>query len=329
MAGHPELAKVATAPLQLLPRKGVAHDHVRLGSFGLVARLPRWSQLGLNPADHLALQAEAFRRAAPSGHTPALHAVLPPDDHALPMGGLVVDEVVGVTPRLPRDMAAIARTLASIHTLPVPDTPDRAPLPSPEDAAIATLRHVESQAFRFHEANLPASALDQLEEELSAARSFQVDSPAPLTLVGSDTHPGNYLIDGDGQAWFTDLEKAQYGNPAIDLAHASLYTSTRWEPEVATALSTDQITNFIAAWEAAVPASLAAATRPWLRPMRRLTWLRTMTWMARWAVDGRRLAPDMPDQVASHMDAHVADVFQPETIRLVRSDWQSDRWRYG
>ena len=324
MARHPDLSAIATQSLELLPRKGVAHDHVRLGSAGtgLIARIPRWSQLGLDAATHLAMQAEAFCRAAPSGHTPRLIAIIPADGDHLPMGALVVSEVQGRTPVLPQDMAAIATALGAIHRLPVPDDGDRPPLPSPPDAAAATLAHVQSQAFRFSAANLAPATLEQLEEELDNASRFQPDSPAPVTLVGSDTHPGNYLIADDGRAWFTDLEKAQYGNPAIDLAHASLYTSTRWEREVACALTPDQVAAFITTWEQSVPAELALATRPWLRPMRRLTWLRTMTWMARWAVEGRRLAPDMPDAVAAHMDAHVHDVFLPDTISLVRADWR-------
>ena len=40
-----------------------------------------------------------------------------------------------------------------------------------------------------------------------------------ITLVLTDTHPGNFLIRPDGQAVIVDLEKALYGSPGIDLAH--------------------------------------------------------------------------------------------------------------
>ena len=140
--------------LEPLPLKGVAHGHVRLAGRGLVARLPRWSQQGLDPAANLAYQAEAFRRAAPCGHTPELVAVLPPAPDGLPMGGLVVTEITGRPPRLPADMATIARALAALHALPLPPPSARAPLLAPADPAAALLAQVERQAAAFDDAEI-------------------------------------------------------------------------------------------------------------------------------------------------------------------------------
>ena len=307
--------------LEPMPRKGVAHDHVRLKGRGLVARVPRWSQLGLDPAANLNQQAAAFRRAAPSGHTPERVALLPPHGR-LPMGALIVTEIAGRSPRLPGDMSAIAEALAALHRLPLPVAAARAPLPSPADPVAATLAVVERQAVWFERAGLDPAALARIRAELDDARAFALDAPSPVTLVGSDVHPGNFLIDEAGKAWFTDLEKAHYGHPAIDLAHASLYTSTMWDREVAAALRPQEVTAFLSAWEAAVPPALAEATRPWLRPLRRLTWLRTLSWMARWKVEGASLSPDMPDALSAHMDAHAADVLRPDTVERVSRDWR-------
>ncbi|NUB23036.1 phosphotransferase, partial [Azospirillum formosense] len=185
-----------------------------------------------------------------------------------------------------------------------------------------TLAQVERQAVWFERAGLTPYALARLGAELEAARAFRCTAPVPITLVGSDVHPGNFLIDAAGKAWFTDLEKAQYGHPAIDLAHASLYTSTMWEREVAAVLAPDEVAAFHAAWEAAVPPALAEAVRPWRRPLRRLTWLRTLSWMARWRVEGAALSPDMPDSLAAHMDAHAVDVLRPEIIGRVAAEWR-------
>ncbi|MCW2248373.1 hypothetical protein M2352_004007 [Azospirillum fermentarium] len=301
--------------------KGVAHDHVRLGDRGLVARLPRWSQQGLDPAANLAYQAEAFRRAAPCGHTPHLVAVLPPDPDSLPMGGLVVTEIHGRPPRLPDDMGAIARALAALHALPLPPAALRPPLLDPADPAAALLEQVERQAAAFDAAGLDPAARRLLDEELDAARRRRPDAPVPVALCGADTHPGNFLIDDAGRAWFTDLEKAHYSLPAIDLAHASLPTSTRWAPEVDAELSGAAVESFLADWAAAVPADLARAVAPWRVPMRRLTWLRTMTWMARWRVDGARLSAGMPEKLRTHLDARVVDIFRPAVIERVRGEW--------
>ncbi|AIB14370.1 aminoglycoside phosphotransferase (plasmid) [Azospirillum argentinense] len=317
----PAFADLPSGALEPMPRRGVAHDHVRLPGKGLVARVPRWSQLGLDPFANLEQQATAFRRAAPSGHTPELAAVLPPGPD-LPMGALVVTEIVGRPPRLPGDMPAIARALAALHALPLPPDGERAPLPAPADPVAATLAQVERQAVWFERAGLAPDALALLEREFDDARAFHCAAPIPITLVGSDVHPGNFLIDAAGKAWFTDLEKAQYGHPAIDLAHASLYTSTKWEREVAAVLAPDEVAAFHEAWEAAVPPALAEAVRPWRQPLRRLTWLRTLSWMARWRVEGAALSPDMPDSLAAHMDAHAVDVLRPEIIGRVAAEWR-------
>ncbi|WP_448206090.1 phosphotransferase [Azospirillum sp. sgz302134] len=324
LARLPGFAALPPDTLEPMPRKGVAHDHVRLKGRGLVARVPRWSQMGLDPVANLNQQAAAFRRAAPSGHTPELVAVLAPAE-GLPMGALIVTEVVGRSPRLPGDMPAIARALAALHRLPLPEPEARAPLPAPADPVAATLAHVERQAVWFERAGLAPEALGRIRAELAAAQAFRltppIGAPMPVTLVGSDVHPGNFLIDPSGKAWFTDLEKLQYGHPAIDLAHASLYTSTKWEREVAAALSPEEVAVFHAAWDAAVPPALAQSVRPWLRPLRRLTWLRTLSWMARWAVEGAALSPDMPESLAVHMDAHATDVLRPDIIERVSRDW--------
>lgn len=317
----PAFAGLTVADLEPLPLKGVAHDHVRLKGRGVVVRIPRWSQVGLGPAANLAYQAAAFARAAASGHTPELVAVLEPGP-VLPMGALLVGEIVGRPPRLPADMPAIARALAALHRLPLPPSDDRPPLASPADPVAATLALVERQAAYFETADLAPAARARLAEELDAARRDRPDRPLPVTLVGTDVHPGNFLIDARGKAWFTDLEKAQYGHPGIDLAHASLYTSTMWDPAVAAALAPADVAAFHAAWEAAVPADLAAAVRPWLRPLRRLTWLRSLSWMARWKVEGERLSPGMPADLCAHLRARLDDVFRPDTIDRVRREWR-------
>ncbi|HYD67737.1 phosphotransferase family protein [Azospirillum sp.] len=325
----PAFSGLTAADLEPLPLKGVAHDHVRLRGRGVVARVPRWSQVGLDPAANLAYQATAFARAAVGGHTPELVAVLEPGP-TLPMGALLVGEIVGRPPRLPADMPAIARALAALHRLPLPPPAERPPLASPADPVAATLALVERQAAYFDTADLAPAARARLAEELEAARRDRPDLPMPvtlpvtlpITLVGTDVHPGNFLIDAAGKAWFTDLEKAQYGHPGIDLAHASLYTSTMWDPAVAAALSPGDVAAFHAAWEAAVPADLAAAVRPWLRPLRRLTWLRSLSWMARWKVEGERLSPGMPAELCAHLRARLDDVFRPDTIDRVRQEWR-------
>jgi Ser/Thr protein kinase RdoA (MazF antagonist) len=126
---------------------------------------------------------------------------------------------------------------------------------------------------------------------------------------------------------FVDFERMVYGSPAIDLAHASVYTSTMWDADVATALSRPAIEAFYRAYLSIVPADFAAWLRPWLVPLRRLTWLRTTTWCAKWRVESEKpagavasAATQDPAYIAS-CRARVADYFEPATIARIRAEW--------
>jgi aminoglycoside phosphotransferase (APT) family kinase protein len=102
--------------------------------------------------------------------------------------------------------------------------------------------------------------------------------------VAFDGHPGNFVVDAHGRAWLVDLEKARYGHPAVDLAHATLYTSTTWDRPAT------QRAGRWPRWPAAcagLAASALAATpaeRAWIVPLRRAMWLWSVTWCAKWRV---------------------------------------------
>jgi hypothetical protein len=337
LARLPDFAGIGADALQPMKVGGIAHDHVRIAGRGAVLRLPRLSQFGLDPADNLAYQAAGFTRAQPSGRTPRLIAVLPAEPDLL-YGALVVEEIVGRRVRLPDDLAAIAEALARIHELPLPPAPMRPPLRDHQDPVAATLAVILAQAEHLRDARLRPDALGAIAEELGWARQFageiaggMVKAAQPVALVATDTHPGNFLIDGDGRAVLVDLEKMLYGAPAIDLAHATLYTSTTWEREVAAVLSVEQTARFYRAYLDERPAEIAAALKPWLLPMRRITWLRTITWMIRWrAVSAAR--PDDPalgpwsrsrlaTDLVAHMLARIDDFTDPATIARIRAEW--------
>lgn len=326
LAGVPRLAGLAEAPLVPLPSRGVAHDHVTVqgvtfDGVPVVLRVPRVSQWGMAPERQLAYEAAAFQRAEPSGVTPRFFGTVPAQP-GLAMGALAVERIAGPKPRVPRDLPLIARSLARIHALPVPA--ERAPLLVHADPIAETLKAIREQAAFARDAGLAPMAAAAIKAELATAESLALTArPAPvLTLTGSDTHPGNFLVS-EGRAVFVDLEKALYGNPAVDLAHATLYTSTMWDPDCAARLAPADVAAFYAAYFAAVPPALAAALRPWVRPLRRLVWLRTLTWCVRWRVlskreDGwskARLAPDH----AAHIERTVADYVDPDRITAIRS----------
>lgn len=321
--------RVLPPDLAPMRAKGLIHAHVRVAGTGAVLRIPRLSSFGYDAAANLSYQATCFERAAPSGHVPVLIATIAPTP-GIPWGALVISEIEGGTPPVPAGLTAIAQALVAIHALPVPDEDARSPVPSHRDPVAATLDVIEAQARFLPDAGLMPAALAQIGEELAHARAFAakaVDADIPVTLVGTDTHPGNFMMQPDGRAVFVDLEKMLYGAPAIDLAHATVYTSTMWDEDVATALSGDHVAAFYQTYFDALPGDLAARIRPWCAPLRRFIWLRTTTWCAKWRVescDGAAwsAAQHDPAYIAS-VRSRVADYFDPKTIAAIRAGFDS------
>jgi aminoglycoside phosphotransferase (APT) family kinase protein len=314
-----------------LPATGTAHGHVRLKN-GLLARVAYAHDGDASAAGRLKAQAAAFRHLALAGRTPKLHEVIEPRA-GLPGGALVVDFIEGRAPRLPGELGAMAETLARIHSLPLP--PASSPIPRQSNPFLDTLEGVELNTRRFLDKAVPdAAARAEIAEELRAVRSLSLPLvQQPLTVALADTHPGNFIVDSAGIAWFVDLEKVHVGSPAIDLAHATLPTSTLWHPDVGVVLSREDVDAFQRGYLARLPKKQAEALVPWIAPMRRLTWLRTTLFMARWRVETR--SPRDPanttqwsdarldHKMKRHIDARIDQCFARETIRRIRSEWSA------
>jgi thiamine kinase-like enzyme len=310
--------------LSVLSTKGISHDHWRIGNTGLLLRIPRMSQWSMEPKEALDYQQTAFRRGAASGHVPDCVDTLPPT-LALPRGALIVQQVSGRAPRLPDDLPAVADALASLHGMAKPSDPDCAPLQLHRNPISSTLQVIEEQATSLSRARLPVETVSDIRDELEWARTLasKGEPEFGLCFVGTDTHPGNFLIDPDGKAWFVDLEKAVYGAAPIDLAHVTLMTSTGWDPDCSARLAPGDIVEFYLRYLGSVSRARAHELRPWLLPLRRLTWLRSITWFARWraqwAEENRAATRD--SAMTTHIQGHIDLSFQPETIAICRAEW--------
>ena len=253
----------------------------------------------------------------------------------MPGGALIVDFNDGRAPRLPDELDLMADTLARIHALPLP--PASAPIPRQGNPFLETLDAIELSAMRFLDKAVPdASARAEIADELRAMRGLVPvlgRKVQPLTVALADTHPGNFIVDRADIAWFVDLEKVHVGSPAIDLAHATLPTSTLWHPDVGKRLTAAEIQRFYESYLARIGAEKVEAMRPWLVPMRRLTWLRTTLFMARWRVETRSPRdPLNPSQwsdagldpnMKAHVDARIDMAFDRDFIRSLRSEWEA------
>jgi hypothetical protein len=320
LARHGQWRGLRADDLEPLPQKGLVHSHWRIAGSGLLIRVPRAAH---NAADLLRCQATCFKRLERSARAPRLHAVIEPSDD-LPGGALIVDEIGGHPPRLPRELSLIAETLAAIHSLPLPAPAERAPLPAPAEPFVATLGIIEANLPYVARAGVAPEAKRQIEEELAWARDFaangvQANGAAPLTLVASDAQPGNFVVTPIGHAILVDLERCAYGSPAIDVAHATLRPATRWDPDCDTVLARDEIVRFVRAYFTAAGPQFEGALRAWLVPMRRLTWLRTTLAFVRFRAEGA--AETLEPAVARHAASVIADSLSPATITSIRSEW--------
>ena len=346
----PAFAGLTREQLRPLRTTGLAHDHVAVEDFAfeghpVLLRVPRQSQFAFSAADNLRYQAACFERVSASGHGPTLFAVLPPGD-GLPMGALAVERIVGRPPRLPDDLPALAESMARVHTLPLPAAARRAPLADHRDPVAGALREIEAQAAFLPEAALAPESRAAIDAERAWAQGYaaalaDAGTRQPRSLVLTDTHPGNFLIDGRGKAIIVDLEKALYGAPGIDLAHATVYSSTTWDLDSSADLSVAEVTGFYAGYlrigEDLRGQNWSEQLRPWLLPLRRLLFLRAITWCAKWQVQQAKTAradkataettedwsaENSEPALIAHVAGRVALYLQPETLARMRGEWQ-------
>lgn len=271
----------ADAAIDSLPDLGLAHRHLRLAGTGVLARVPKQSQMDLPAAANLAYQAACFERAAASGHTPSLHGVLPPST-GLPRGALLVEEIVGRPARLPQDLQSIVDALAAIHALPMPA--QRSPLLDPADPLALLHGEIEAQALHLDAAGLETHSRRAIDARLADFAALCAAEPRPAKrLIAFDAHPGNFILrETDGRAVLVDLEKARYSHPPLDLAHATLYTSTTWDRASAAELDAATVAAACERWLAA--SDDGQTWHRWLLPLRAAMWLWSITWCAKWRV---------------------------------------------
>ena len=330
--------------LDPMPTTGLAHDHVRIIATGRLLRIPRQSQMRLSAADNLAYECACFSRTAPSGSPPKLYDAIPPCAE-LPMGALILDEIFGRPSILPDDLPEIARALAGIHALPLPIEAERPPFLDPDDTLADTLVEIETQAVHLDAGVSDSESRALIRRELAAAQELlKSDARPPRTLIAFDAHPGNFLIDGRGRARVVDLEKCRYGAAGLDLAHATLYTSTTWDLASQAVLTQAHVAEFYSAWLAHLPEQEARLQKPWLLALRRVMWLWSVTWCAKWRVESQgalkedKLSQDSTedwsaentadDEGGAALIAHVADrtahYLASDVIAHVVSEWSAD-----
>lgn len=313
--------------------KGLAHWHIRLQGTGLLARIPKQSQMGLGPLDNLAYEAACFQRTALCGHVPRIDRVIAPSD-ALPWGALLVEEITGSPANSPDHVAPIMQALASIHLLPVPAACERAPILNESDPLAGMLALVRAQSVYLDHPLVAEPSRRTIIKQLNhlTVTIPQIcDGMAPR-LITFDAHPGNFLITPTGKAVLVDLEKLRYSYPPLDLAHATLYTSTTWDVDASFRLSTAQVARAYEVWMSAA----GTMAEPYLAafvPLRELMWLWSVTWCAKWLTEsvkpknvdgagGQDWSQANSDaSLIRHVRSRVDDYLAPSTINQVLAEF--------
>ena len=325
-----DLGKISKADLIPIRSTGLAHEHIRINGFSLLARVPKQSQLGLGALENLNYQEACFRRASSSNHTPKLHKVLTPTVD-MPMGALIVEEIIGESLCLPQDALPMCKALASIHSIPLPSDIAKQPLKNPLNAIADTFKEILDQSAFINNAQLAYDSEYQIREEIVKTGQLLTRNKKPATsLIAFDSHPGNFIRTPKNKAILVDLEKARYGVPAFDLAHSTLYTSTTWDIDTFSILSHSDIAKFYEFWLENVPKKLSDSARNWLVDLRRMMWLWSITWCVKWLVQTKEnnsknnIAIDSSDNyLISHVADRVSHYLKPESIEKVRKDWRT------
>ena len=332
------------APLERLKDKGLAHDHVRLCGTGVLARIPKQSQLLLSASDNLAYQRACFERASAAGHAPHLRGMLLPSPH-LPRGALLVEEIVGRNAALPADLGLIVQALASIHVGALPPVAERHPLINAHDPLKAMLDEVTAQAQHVPAASVGGEVEAVIHAELARLRNACERPERPKRhLIAFDGHPGNFIIrareNSQSEAVLVDLEKCRYSYPGLDLAHATLYTSTTWDIDSHAVLDLVDVVGAYATWARAVgtvasdAADVAEAAEAWHVPLRRAMWLWSITWCAKWralsgeaahaSADGEDWSTEHSDSaLVAHVRGRVDHYLSPAVVAQVLAEFDA------
>jgi len=139
----------------------------------------------------------------------ARHGLSPPILRCDPEARLLVTRWIDA-PRVGRplrdvpSLGLVARTLASLHALPVP-------------RGTRTVRFDE-QAHALEASFRPDTAARRLRALASDVFALLRAEAPPPVLCHHDLNPLNLLLDGAGRLWFVDWEYAGRGDAAIDLA---------------------------------------------------------------------------------------------------------------
>ena len=235
-----------------------------------VLRINTGSQMHLS--NQIGYEYAALQALAPSGRTPKPVCCYPD------RGMLVMEWLPGRALDYRTDLDIAAQILADIHCTPVPEN---CALLRPGHPAMAIYDEcLEMVQHYFDWKNADPAVCDLLRQLIGEIGKLPLakDSDAPLCMVNTELNSGNFLIDGEN-SHLVDWEKPLLSEPAQDLGHFLVPTTTFWKTDVI--LTPAEVKDFTQKYIAAVAGRMDCSSLATRLPLYfTVTCLRGVTWCA-------------------------------------------------
>lgn len=237
----------------------------------LVLRINTGSQMHLD--DQIGYEFSALKNLEPSGRTPkALFC-----DSS--MNCLVMEHLPGRPLQYETDLPAAAEIFADIHALPIPADCRLLEPKNPLVAIIDECRQMVSHYYSWEESDPTVrNLLETLEKEISA-KDLSAPEGIRKCIVNTEVNSGNFLINPGAQSYLIDWEKPLISEPAQDLGHFLVPTTTFWKTDVI--LTPEEIQHFVSCYRQAVSGRFETESLMERLPLYfTVTCLRGVTWCA-------------------------------------------------
>lgn len=286
----------------------------------LLLRVNCGSQMHLE--HQIEYESHALELLAPSGRTPQ---VLYTDgskrytDH----GVSVMEYLPGRSLDYHRDLERAAGILADVHSVPLPGPSG---LIEPADPLRAVLEECEEMLRVYLNSDLPPlSGKRKIRELLDLAweRYHRTNrTGGARCIVNTELNNTNFLMaeepDGPagGRDWLIDWEKPLWSDPAQDIAHFLVPTTTFWKTDVI--LSPGETADFLTAYEASVSDRIdLTGLRERLGVFMPVTCMRGVTWCAMAWVQYQKEEKELSnDSTRRKLEAYLSDSFLEEIRRI-------------
>ena len=237
----------------------------------LVLRINTGSQMHLD--DQIGYEFSALKTLESSGRTPKAFFCNPARNC------LVMEYLPGRPLRYETDLNIAAEIFADIHALPIPADCHLLEPENPLKAIIDECRQMAAHYYDWEQADPTViRLLETLEKEISS-KDLSAPQGIRKCMVNTEVNSGNFLINPQDRSYLIDWEKPLISEPAQDLGHFLVPTTTFWKTDVI--LTPEEIRQFVSHYEKAVAGRFETASLQERLPLYfTVTCLRGVTWCA-------------------------------------------------